>query len=411
MYLAPGKWLGPYEILSPIGAGGMGEVYRARDSRLGRDVALKICSHEFDERFGREARAVAALNHPNVCTLYDVGPDYLVMELVDGSAPKGPLPLDEAIRVANQIAAALAAAHEIGLVHRDLKPANVKVTESGLVKVLDFGLAKRVATSSDDISSATRGLTESGVIVGTPAYMAPEQIRGKEVDRRADVWAFGVLLYELLTGRHPFRRDSVQATLAAVLTEEPDCQGLPARVQRVIRECLRKDPQERLSSIADWRFLLEDREQSIRPAAVPRNRMPWIIAAVAVLVAAVALWAPWHRDPDAQIGAPLVRIDADLGTGVSLFTENGPALALSRDGSKVAFSSRGGDGSVRLYWRRLDQTNAIPLPGTESGFLPFFSPNGEQLAFFAEGSQKDRAIHGKCHGSRQCSESGWRKLE
>jgi serine/threonine-protein kinase len=390
-----GARLGPYQIEALIGLGGMGKVYRASDTRFGRTVAIKTSNARFNERFEREARAVAALNHPNICTLYDAGPNYLVLEFVEGetlSRPinQGPLPLDETLRIAGQIAAALAAAHEKGIVHRDLKPANVKITPGGLVKVLDFGLAKRISQRSAD-GSMTTGLTEVGTAVGTPAYMAPEQAQGKEVDKCADVWAFGVLLYELLSGQRPFRGDSLQATLAAVLTKEPDLAIVPARVRPLLRACLKKDPQERLSNIGDWRLLLGEDDHT-GPAATVANpwarSVPWLVAATAVLLAGVAAWAPWRHDPTKQIGEPLVRIDADLGTGVSLFTENGPALALSHDGARVAFSSRGADGNMRLLWRRLDQVTATILPGTESAFSPFFSPDGEQIAFFAEGSLK-----------------------
>jgi eukaryotic-like serine/threonine-protein kinase len=217
--LAPGVQLGPYKIESALGKGGMGEVWKARDTRLNRFVAIKKSQAHFSERFAREAQAIAALNHPNICTLYDIGPDYLVMELVEGSSPKGPLSLDEALRIAGQVAAALEAAHEKGIIHRDLKPANVKITPGGLVKVLDFGLAKIVREASWDGPTVTTGLTEAGVALGTPAYMAPEQAQGNEVDKRTDVWAFGVLLYELLTGHRPFLGDSVQSTLAAVVDE------------------------------------------------------------------------------------------------------------------------------------------------------------------------------------------------
>ena len=210
MTLRAGERLGPYEILGPLGAGGMGVVYRARDARLGRDVAIKVASDRFSDRFEREARAVAALNHPNICHLYDIGPNYLVMELVEGQAPRGPLPVEEALRVAKQIANALSAAHEKGIVHRDLKPANIKVRADGTVKVLDFGLARVTSASGSDAeNSPTRTAhdTQAGVVLGTPAYMAPEQAGGKSVDKRADIWAFGVVLYELLTGERPFRGD------------------------------------------------------------------------------------------------------------------------------------------------------------------------------------------------------------
>ena len=230
MPLSIGEKLGHYEVISLLGQGGMGEVYKAHDPRVRRDVAIKVSAARFNERFEREARAIAALNHPNICTLYDIGPDYLVMELVEGSSPKGPLPLDEALRIAGQIAAALEAAHEKGIIHRDLKPANVKITPGGLVKVLDFGLAKILREASPDASTVTMGLTETGTTLGTPAYMAPEQALGNEVDKRADVWAFGVLLYELLTGNRAFKGDSVQATLSAVLTKEAPT-GLAARAR------------------------------------------------------------------------------------------------------------------------------------------------------------------------------------
>src|ERR1035438_9730571 len=205
--LEPGDTLGSFEIRGMIGRAGMGEVYRARDPRLNRDVAIKISMESFSDRFGREARAIAALNHPNICTLYDVGSNYLVMELIEGEPPKGPLPLEEALRISRQIAEALEAAHEKGIVHRDLKPGNVKVKPDGSVKVMDFGLAKRLETASGDPETSptmTISPTRAGLILGTAAYMAPEQARGKTVDKRADIWAFGVLLYELLTGRRPF---------------------------------------------------------------------------------------------------------------------------------------------------------------------------------------------------------------
>src|SRR5580698_9554023 len=292
--LSIGQKLGPYKIESALGKGGMGEVYKAHDARLRRDVAIKVLTTRFNERFEREARSIAALNHPNICTLYDIGPDYLVMELVEGSSPKGPLPLDEALRIAGQIAVALEAAHERGIIHRDLKPANVKITPRGLVKVLDFGLAKIVREASPDGSTATTGLTEAGAALGTPAYMAPEQAQGNEVDKRADVWAFGVLLYELLTGHRAFKGDSVQSTLAAVLTKEPPLEKLPARVRRLVRACLKKDPRERLTHIGEWRFLLDEvpLDEDAPAQATPARRswvpswVPWAIAVVGVALGA-----------------------------------------------------------------------------------------------------------------------------
>src|SRR5215467_4274713 len=233
MSLSSGDRLGPYEILSALGAGGMGEVYRASDPRLHREVAIKIAGAQFSERSSREARTVAALNHPNICHIYDVGPNYLVMELVEGATlagriKQGAVPLEEALAIARQIGDALEAAHEKGIVHRDLKPANIKITPEGAVKVLDFGLAKiaesaAAATGNPDESpTVAMGATIAGQIMGTAAYMAPEQARGKTVDKRADVWAFGVVLHEMLTGRRMFEGETISDTLASVLTKEPD---------------------------------------------------------------------------------------------------------------------------------------------------------------------------------------------
>src|SRR5258707_14405877 len=236
----PGTKLGPYEILAPIGAGGMGEGYRARDPRLGRDVAIKVSQGRFSDRFEREARAVAALNHANICHLYDVGPNFLVMELIEGESPKGPLPLDEALRIARQIAAALEAAHEKGIVHRDLKPGNIKITPDGVVKVLDFGLAKTPEPAAGDPERSptmTISPTRAGMILGTAAYMSPEQARGKPVDKRADIWAFGVVLYEMLTGEKIFHGETITDLIASVVKEQPDLERVPAQVRRLLRKC------------------------------------------------------------------------------------------------------------------------------------------------------------------------------
>jgi eukaryotic-like serine/threonine-protein kinase len=242
MPLAAGTKLGPYEILAHIGAGGMGEVYRARDPRLNRDVAIKVSAAQFSERFEREAKAIAALNHPNICQIYDVGPNYLVMEFIEGEAPKGPMPLDEALRIARQIADALEAAHEKGITHRDLKPGNIKIKPNGTVKVLDFGLAKVNAgpsASGENSPTLTIGMTQAGMILGTAAYMAPEQARGKEtVDKRADIWAFGVVLYELLTGKHLFEGEDVGEILAAAIKEQPNLDDVPQRVRPLLKRCL-----------------------------------------------------------------------------------------------------------------------------------------------------------------------------
>src|SRR6202049_3593400 len=233
MPLSAGERLGAYEILALIGKGGMGEVYKARDTRLGREVAIKVSTEQFSERFEREARAIAALNHPNICQLYDVGPNYLVMELVEGVEPKGPLPLEEALPIARQIADALEAAHEKNIVHRDLKPGNIKIKSDGTVKVLDFGLAKIGGTptaKAEDSPTLSIAATEAGMILGTAAYMRPETARGREVDKRADIWAFGVVLYEMLTGRSPFKGEDITDTLASVVKEQPSLEDVPPRV-------------------------------------------------------------------------------------------------------------------------------------------------------------------------------------
>ena len=256
--IAVGEVVGAYRVLSRLGTGGMGEVWQARDTRVDRDVAIKFCDEQFSERFGREARAIAALNHPNICHLYDVGPNYLVMELVEGASPRGPLPFETALGYAGQIADALEAAHEKGIVHRDLKPGNIKIKPDGLVKVLDFGLAKALPEPGQGkgLSAVTITATETGMILGTAAYMAPEQAQGKAIDKRADIWAFGVVLYEMLTGQRLFQGDTVTDTLAAVLTREPDWESVPERARPLLQRCLVKNPKSRLRDIGDAMALL-----------------------------------------------------------------------------------------------------------------------------------------------------------
>jgi len=266
MNLTPGTRLGPYEILDLIGAGGMGEVYRARDTRLDRIVALKVSKEQFSERFEREARSVAALNHPNICALYDVGPNYLVMEYVEGESLGGALPIPLVVSYARQIAEALEAAHEKGIVHRDLKPANVKVTSAGTIKVLDFGLAKALSEdpvpgSMQNSPTLSMAMTQAGMILGTAAYMSPEQAKGKPADRRADIWAFGVVLYEMLAGGQTFSGETAAETLASVLKEAISFERLPADTPPVVRtllnRCLERDVRKRLQAIGEARILLE----------------------------------------------------------------------------------------------------------------------------------------------------------
>lgn len=403
MPLSIGTRLGPYEILAPLGTGGMGEVFRARDPRMGRDVAIKIAAEQFNERLSREAHAVAALNHPNICHIYDVGPDYLVMELVEGPTlaeriASGKIPLEEALHIARQIAEALEAAHEKGVVHRDLKPANVKVKQDGLVKVLDFGLAKMAeppesAGRSENSPTLTIGAaaTRVGTILGTAAYMAPEQARGKIVDKRADIWAFGVVLYEMLTGRRLFDGETFSDTLIEVATKEPEWTQVPAKVRRLLRRCLEKDPKRRLRDIGEAWFLLED-----APAPVPapsRSRFAaagWIAAALLAVAAAATGYFAWRHfteDP------PLVTRTYVLPPEKSAFPSAGADLAISPDGRHLAFLATLG-GTTAIWVRDLDSLTPRMLPGTGKGILPFWSADSRSIGFFASGKLKKIGMAG-----------------
>jgi len=304
MSFAAGTRLGTYEILAPIGAGGMGEVYKARDTKLKREVALKVLPDSFADdpermaRFQREAEVLASLNHPNIAQIYGVEDRAFVMELVPGEALKGPLPLDTALNYARQIADALGAAHEKGIVHRDLKPANIMVTPEGVAKVLDFGLAA-VSQSSDSSDPArsptlTMSPTRAGMILGTAAYMSPEQARGKPVDKRADIWAFGVVLYEMLTGRQAFRGDTITDVLAAVMKDEPDLTRVSVKVRRLLEACLQKDPKQRLQAIGDWRLLIED---ALQVAPRRYSRIIAVAAGILLLAAGVVLGSRWISRP------------------------------------------------------------------------------------------------------------------
>jgi serine/threonine-protein kinase len=391
--VAAGVLLGPYRIESKLGEGGMGEVFRAVDTRLGRAVAIKTTRGQFDARFDREARAIASLNHPNICQLYDVGPNYLVMELVEGPTladrirQTGGVPVEEALTIARHIGDALEAAHEQGIIHRDLKPANIKIRPDGTVKVLDFGLAKTVGPSAPATDSPA-GASRTGEIVGTAAYMAPEQARGKAADRRADIWAFGVVLYEMLTGRRPFQGETISDTLAGVLTVEPEWELVPARAQRLLKSCLEKDPKRRLRDIADAWKLIED-----SPGRGARGRVSGIAAGVFAITTAVALWAPW-RNIEGGVDRPSPRIDLDLGSDVWLAGDAGPAVALSPDGTRIVFVAQDQAGVSRLFHRRLDQPRAALLSGTEEAAQPFFSPDGQWVGFFAQGKLKKTRIDG-----------------
>jgi serine/threonine-protein kinase len=282
----PGSRLGVYEIGVKIGEGGMGLVYRARDTKLNRTVAIKVLPAALAQdpgrlaRFEREAQVLAALNHPNIAQIYSVEDRALVMELVEGETLKGPLPLKTALDYAGQIAEALEAAHDKGIIHRDLKPENIKVTPQGVVKVLDFGLAairpESDTTDAAGNSPALARATELGMILGTPAYMSPEQARGQPVDRRTDIWAFGCVLYEMLTGQRAFPGQTVSDTLATVIAKEPDIDKVPAKVRRLVQTCLEKDPKQRLQAIGDWRLLIEDVSP---PGKAASNRVAWATAA------------------------------------------------------------------------------------------------------------------------------------
>jgi Tol biopolymer transport system component len=400
MSLTPGTRFGAYEILAPIGAGGMGEVYRARDTKLKRDVALKVLPEAFASdparmaRFQREAEVLASLNHPNIAAIYGVEGSALAMELVEGDSPEGPLAFDEAWRIASQIATALEYAHDKGVVHRDLKPANVKITPEGMVKLLDFGLAKAMTAQgearpdAENSPTLTIGATEVGVILGTAAYMSPEQARGKQVDKRADIWSFGVVFYQLLTGERLFKGEDVSETLAHVLTKQPDFEKVPAKARRLLRECLERDPKQRLRDIGDAKRLIEDAPSA---SASSRSRFSWWGWAAGVLAAALVavLVILWPRPAPLR---PLMRLDVDLGPD-AVAAGNIPT-AISPDGTRIVFGMRGADGKQRLATRLLDQANTTLLGGTEGGFDPFFSPDGQWAGFFADGKMKKVSVQG-----------------
>jgi hypothetical protein len=427
MGLTPDAHIGPYEIVAAIGIGGMGEVYRARDARLSRDVALKVLPASFATdpdrlaRFEREMKTLASLNHPNIAHVYDAGRDasvvFMTMELVEGEdlaarISHGAIPLAEALPIARQIADALAAAHEIGVIHRDLKPANIKVRPDGTVKVLDFGLAKAVSPDGESSAAAmnsptltARG-TEIGMIIGTAAYMAPEQARGKAVDRRADLWAFGVVLYEMLTGRRAFDGSEVSDVLASVLKDTPSLDALPAEVppniRRLLRRTLEKDRARRLDSMAAARLELDeppDASASPPPAvavkAAPRARL-WAIAGAGVVAAFALGWIGSRVSsptPRADVGAA-ARLVAQLAAPREAISAFHDGFALSPDGLSLVFAMRDTSGARQIWIRGLDATTPRPVPGTDNGAYPFWAPDGRSFAFFADGNLRRVGIDG-----------------
>jgi Tol biopolymer transport system component len=421
-----GSTLAHYRITAKLGEGGMGEVYRATDTKLKRDVAIKLLPAAFTEdkerlaRFEREAQLLAQLQHPNIASIFGIeesdGTRALVMELVEGSTlaerlEQGPLPFNECLSVSVQIAQALEEAHDKGIVHRDLKPQNVKASIEGRVKVLDFGLAKAMdpaapasgAPSASQLGQSptlTLGATQMGVILGTAAYMSPEQAVGGTVDRRADIWAFGVVLYEMLTGKRLFEGETVSHVLAGVLKDSVDFSALPAetpeRIRNLVRRCLRRKPRERLQSIGDARLILEeviaeperDRAESAAPAAVVPagrgSRFAWALAAIGLAAAALfaALWLGSRGGLRSERSYELALV---APPGIS-FTDN---FALSPDGRRIVFEGYETETGDRSLWlRELDRGDAKKLAGTEFGELPFWSPSGEQVAFFAKGRLK-----------------------
>jgi serine/threonine protein kinase/Tol biopolymer transport system component len=419
MTLAIGTRIGPYEIQSAIGAGGMGEVYRARDTKLARDVAVKVLpaalSSDPDRltRFAREAQVLASLNHPNIAAIYHVeeaeGSSALVMELVDGETladriARGPIPIDEALPIARQIAEALEAAHEQSIIHRDLKPANIKMRPDGTVKVLDFGLAKLAETASGH--SATGGLSLSptitspalmtgvGLLLGTAAYMSPEQAAGKAVDKRSDLWAFGVVMLEMLTGRQAFSGETVSHVIASVLKDEPAWTtlppGTPAPIRRLLRRCLEKDRKRRLPDAADIRLEIDDAlttpvvDLPVTPI-VPRSRerLLWLSIVALVTLLAGAATTAWLRDRASSVPPPVTRLDL-----VTPPTDDPFSFALSPDGRQVAFVANVSGGAPQLWLRPLDQVTAQPLAGTEGATYPFWAPDGRAVGFFADGKLK-----------------------
>jgi Tol biopolymer transport system component len=422
--LSPGTRVGPYEVTAPIGAGGMGEVCRARDTKLNRDVALKVLPADFATdpdrmtRFQREAQLLAALNHPNIAAIYgleDAGTHQaIVMELVEGSTLTGPLPVSDALHVAKQIADAVEYAHERGIIHRDLKPANIKVSPDGIVKVLDFGLAKALDDVSDVAMSPPASMsptlsiaaTHAGVIMGTAAYMAPEQAKGRPADRKSDIWSFAVVLYEVLTGARIFGGDSVSETLASVMKDPITLRDLPvdtpAAIRRILTRCLERDPRRRLQSIGEARIAIEDaisnpvsvESAPTPPAAAHSSGWPWLVAAMAMLAAVAAIGWTWSRP--APAAPPVLRYTITPAEGTILTTAapNASLLAVSPNGKFVVYVADE-KGRGRILWvRALDSLDAQRIDRTDGAMFPFWSPDSQHVAYFANGKLMRVALAG-----------------
>jgi len=424
MSLQGGQQLGSYEITSLLGKGGMGEVYRARDIKLKREVAIKILPEEFSRdadrvsRLQREAEVLASLNHSNIAAIYGIEESQatraLVMELVEGPTlgdriTRGPIPIEEALPVASEIAEALEYAHERGIVHRDLKPANIKLSREGQVKVLDFGLAKALsdetpASRQSNSPTLSVAATQAGIILGTAAYMAPEQAKGMEVDRRADIWAFGVVLYEMLSGKHMFDEPTTSETLAAVLKSDIKLDSLPAStpatVRRLLERCLDRDRRQRLRDIGEARIVIEQaiahpETETMWAVVSPRtvttwgSLLPWALAVVAAAVATGSLWMLWHTPQPLSV----VRLTSEVGTDATMYTLYGSAAVLSPDGKILALVATKTD-RPQIYVRRLDQLQATALVGTEGARDLFFSPDGQWIGFFADAKLKKISVNG-----------------
>ena len=432
MALTSGTKLGPYEIIAPLGAGGMGEVYRARDTRLGRDVAIKVLpAHlssdpDLKQRMEREARAISSLNHPHICTLHDIGSqdgvDFLVMEHLQGETladrlHRGALPLEEALKVGIQIAEALDKAHMRGIVHRDLKPANIMLTNNG-PKLMDFGLAKpapgvSAASGSSShtptmsvaaLSAPAQPLTQKGTIVGTFQYMAPEVLQGGEADARSDIFSFGCVMYEMVTGRRAFEGKSQFSVLGAILDKEPERvsavrPGSPPRLDETVGRCLAKTPEQRYGCMHDVRIQLEAlagagvESVAAQTPGASGSRLPWLVAGFAVLIAlGIATAYVWHRPKDVAV----VRSSILPPTGTAFITilpGSGPPV-LSPDGTRLAFTARDDKGKVLLYVRSLTSLNAQLLNGTDDAIYPFWSPDSRYLGYFAQGKLKKIGVDG-----------------